>query len=108
MISLVMCSVDDGRAQAATQAYSRVFRGEEFEMIRIADATSLAEGLNRGLARSRGELVVFSHDDVEFLAPDFARRLEGHMSHCDILGVAGTRRLAGPNWTDAGPPYLYG
>jgi GT2 family glycosyltransferase len=88
--------------------YTEALRGVEFEIVRIGDAQGLAEGYNRGLARSRGELLVFSHDDVEFLAVDFAGRLLGHMGNCDVLGVAGTRWLTGPRWYSAGFSYLYG
>jgi hypothetical protein len=108
MISVVMCSVDDGRFDAALRHYEQLLGGVDFEIVRIADARSLAEGYNRGLARSKGEIVAFSHDDVEFLAPDFAARLLDHMRHCDVLGVVGTRKLGGPEWYTAGYPYLYG
>jgi GT2 family glycosyltransferase len=68
----------------------------------------MAEGYNRGLRLCRGDPVIFSHDDVHFLAPDFHARLMGHMEHCDVLGVAGTRLLTGPGWIHAGLTYAYG
>ena len=108
MISIVICSADEARFNAAAKHYARLLDGVDFEIVRIADARGLAEGYNRGLAQSKGELVAFSHDDVEFLAPDFAARLLDHMRHCDVLGVVGTRKIAGPEWYTAGYPYLYG
>ena len=88
--------------------YGRLLSGHPHEVIHISDAGGLCEGYNRGLARSRGELVIFSHDDVEFRAPEFARRLLGHMEHCDVAGVAGTNRLCGGDWSISGPPHIYG
>jgi GT2 family glycosyltransferase len=88
--------------------YSERLAGGPMEIIRIPDARGLAEGYNRGLARSRGDYVIFSDDDVEFLAPDFREKLLGHMRYCDILGIAGTRLLTAPGWRMAGPPHLYG
>jgi len=37
--------------------------------VRIPDARSLAEGYNRGLRRARGDLLLFSHDDVRIVTP---------------------------------------
>ena len=68
----------------------------------------LTEAYNLALALSRGDVVVFSHDDVEFLADDFLVKLRGHMGRCDVLGVAGTRRLSAADWIAPGIPYVYG
>ena len=68
------------------------FAAEPWEMIQIHDAASLAEGYARGVARSRGEILLFSHDDVEILNPQhFVKRLRGHLANYDLIGVAGTR-----------------
>jgi GT2 family glycosyltransferase len=88
--------------------YGRLLAGSAFEIVPIHDATGLAEGYNRGLRQCRGDLVIFSHDDVEFLADDFREKLQGHMEHCDVLGIAGTRRLTAPAWALSGLPYAYG
>jgi GT2 family glycosyltransferase len=88
--------------------YERLLAGTSFEIVPIHDATSLAEGYNRGLKLGQGDPVIFSHDDVLFLAPDFYSKLMGHMASCDVLGVAGTRLLTGPGWIHAGLTYAYG
>jgi GT2 family glycosyltransferase len=108
MVSVIICSITPAKFQRVTQVYRRLLAGNEFEIVGIHDAKGMAEGYNRGLAQSRGELVIFSHDDVEFLAPEFAPRLLEHMSHCDVLGVAGTTRLIDAKWVNAGMPYVYG
>src|SRR5262249_11546484 len=78
------------------------------EIVRIADATSLAGGYAQGLARATGEVVIFTHDDVEILATDFGDRLERRLRECDVLGVAGATRATAPGWPVAGWPYLHG
>jgi len=108
MISIVICSITPAKFNRVTQMYRRLLAGTEFEIIGIHDAKGMAEGYNRGLAQSRGDLIVFSHDDVEFLAPEFAPRLLGHLGHCDVLGIAGTTRLGDARWVNAGMPYVYG
>ena len=107
-ISVVICSDDDRRFEEASQTYARLLEGGPFEMIRMSGARGMAQGFNRGLAQSTGDWVIFSQDDVEFLATDFRERLLEHMTHCDVLGVAGTRLLTAPGWRMAGPPHLYG
>jgi len=42
---------------------------EPYEIVAVRDARSLAEGYNRGVARSSGDIVILSHDDIEFLDP---------------------------------------
>jgi len=88
--------------------YNRLLAGSAFQIIRIADARGLCEGYNRGIAQSRGEILVFSHDDLSILCENFRQRLLGHLEHCDLLGVAGTTHLCDGNWLQSGPPYIYG
>jgi GT2 family glycosyltransferase len=108
MISVIICSVDARKLKTASDSYARLLCSHPHEIVHIPDARGLCEGYNRGLARSRGELVIFSHDDVEFRAPDFGTRLLGHMEHCDVAGVAGTDKLCGGDWSVGGPPHVYG
>ena len=114
MISVIICSIDDAKFAAVEATYRRLLGGAsggaegKFEMIRVRDAHSMCEGYNRGFAQSRGELCLFSHDDIEIHAPDFRAKLLGHLGRCDIAGVAGTTQLAGPAWGWAGPPHVYG
>jgi tetratricopeptide (TPR) repeat protein len=107
-ISVVTCSVSDERFDRMTRSYAHACRDWPHEFVRISDAASLADGYARGLARASGDVVVFSHDDVEIIAGDFPLRVVDHLSACDILGVAGSTRAAGPAWGHAGRPHLHG
>ncbi|MBI5908492.1 MAG: hypothetical protein HY848_00825 [Betaproteobacteria bacterium] len=78
------------------------------EIIVIGDARALAEGYNRALGQARHDIVLLAHDDASILRPDFAARLLRGMSHHDLVGVAGTRKLAGGAWFSAGYPHLAG
>jgi GT2 family glycosyltransferase len=81
---------------------------ERYELLGIHDAKSLCEGYNRGVRAARGDVVIFSHDDIEILEPDFARRLALHAAHHDLIGLCGTTRLTDGFWMNAGWPHLRG
>src|SRR5689334_3449801 len=108
MISVIICSIDDKRFAAVEAMYRALLASTPFEIIRIKGATSLADGYNHGSGLAKGELVVFSHDDIEILSPDFAAGLLEHMEQFDVLGVVGTTKLVAPAWRAAGPPHVYG
>jgi len=108
MFSVIVCSVDPKRFAAVEAMYGATMGAEPWEMIGIHDARSLAEGYNRGVANSRGEYLLFCHDDVEILSGDFAARLKEHLNRFDLVGVAGTTRLIHPAWFFAGPPHIFG
>src|SRR5256714_15625103 len=108
MLSIIICSMDGEKFSRVSQMYERLLIGSAFEIIRIADARGLAQGYNRGIAQSRGDILIFSHDDLRILCENFRPRLMGHMDHCDLLGVAGTTLLCEARWFDSGPPYISG
>lgn len=107
-LSVIICSIDDQRYANVSANLQRHLAGIDHELIRIGDARSLAEGYNRGMDRSRGELLIFCHDDIEVLQPDFLRRLLAHLERCDVVGVAGTTRLKDSHWGSAGVPATHG
>jgi tetratricopeptide (TPR) repeat protein len=107
-LSVVACSNDDTQFAATAASYDRALSDWPHDIVRIADATSLAEGYTRGVAAATGEIVVFTHDDVEILAIDFGHRLMRRLAECDVLGVAGATRATGPAWPFAGWPFLHG
>jgi hypothetical protein len=107
-VSVVTCSNDDAQFAAMAESYDRALGAWPHEIVRIADATSLAEGYTRGAARTTGEVIVFTHDDVEILPSDFGHRLMRRLGGCDVLGIAGATRATGPGWPFAGWPYLHG
>jgi GT2 family glycosyltransferase len=88
--------------------YTRILPGAEVQIIGIHDAKSLAEGYNRGIEQSRGELLIFSHDDIEIFHDNLAPLLIDRLSTYDMIGVAGTRRLVGPMWMASGHNFIAG
>jgi hypothetical protein len=100
--------VDPEKQKFIQRHYAELLRDQHHEVILIPDACSLAEGYNRGIERSRGDIVVFSHDDVEIVNPDFAARLCYRMRSCDVAGVAGTDHLDRPAWHAMGWPHVHG
>jgi GT2 family glycosyltransferase len=107
-VSIIICSADPKLFAQVCENYRTVFAAVPHEIIGIHDARSLCEGYNRGVAQASGDILVFSHDDVEIVTPDFAARLQGHLTRHDLVGVAGTTRLIGGSWTCAGWPHLHG
>lgn len=107
-ISIIICSIQPARFERVCRNYHELLSNVPHEIIGIHDAKSLCEGYNRGMLKAKGGILIFSHDDIEIVTPDFAARLMSHMGSHDIIGVAGTTRLAGPAWVHAGWPYSHG
>jgi GT2 family glycosyltransferase len=107
-LSVIVVSRDDRRYADVNAQFEVAFGNWAHERIRIRDATSMYDGYARGFAKSSGQLVVFSHDDIRFGVPDFAARLAETMSEADVAGVAGTTQVAGPALHWAGHPHLHG
>ena len=107
-VSVLICSQDAERLAQTEAMYHRLLAQVPHEIIVIRDARSLAEGYNRALGQARHDIVLFAHDDASILSPDFAARLLRGMSRHDLVGVAGTRKLAGGAWHFAGYPHLAG
>lgn len=107
-ISVAICSIDRAKFEAATASYRERFAGYPLEIVGIHDARSLAEGYNRAAERSSGEIIVFSHDDIEIVTSDFAPRLVAHLRGFDGVGVAGASRIGGPRWDQAGQRHIHG
>lgn len=108
MISIIICSIDPGKFAAVEETYARHFGAEAYEIVGIHDARSLCEGYNRALRRAKGDLCVFSHDDIEILSDDLGATLRRHLADWDVVGVAGTTRMCTMNWWDSGIRYARG
>ncbi|MDR2925191.1 MAG: glycosyltransferase family protein [Azoarcus sp.] len=106
--SVIVCSVNPWKFAQINACYEALLANVPHEIIAIRDASSLAEGYNRGLRRARGDIVIFSHDDILILDPDFAQKISRRMRDFDILGFAGTRRCTSPFWWHAGVPLASG
>ncbi len=107
-ISVVICSIHPERFDRVCANLRSLLAPVPHEIIGIHDARSLCEGYNRGVARASGEVLLFSHDDVEIVTPDLAPRLLAHLRNYDLVGIAGPTKLLGGNWLSAGWPHLRG
>ncbi len=108
MISIVICSINPEKFAAVSQNYAARMGSEPYEIIGIHDARSLSEGYNRGIAQSCGDIVIFCHDDIEILVPDFPALLRSRLQQFDVIGCAGTTCLINSAWIIAGDPYVHG
>lgn len=107
-VSIIICSIDAERFAKVCETYRSLLKGVPHDIVGIHDARSLCEGYNRGTRQATGEILVFSHDDIEILTPDFAAKLLTHLAKFELIGIAGTTRLTGPSWTYAGWTHTHG
>ncbi|MDR3532958.1 MAG: glycosyltransferase [Rhodopila sp.] len=107
-LSFVVNSIDDRRFSRLTANLRTVFGSPGPEVVRIPDARSMAEGLNRGARIARGAWLAFVHDDILFLNRDAPDVIAAAMAACDMFGACGTTRLTSGNWYDAGRPFTQG
>ncbi len=107
-VSVIVCSVTPQKFDRASANYRRLLDRVPHEIVGVHDARSLAEGYNRGMRRARGDVLVFSHDDIEIVSPDFAARLARVLDEHGLVGVAGTTRAVTASWLGAGWPHLCG
>jgi GT2 family glycosyltransferase len=69
----------------------------------------LCEGFNRGFARARGDIIVFSHDDIEILSPNFATTLVSALRTHDVIGIAGSCAFPESGlWAPRGSAHAHG
>lgn len=108
MISVISCSTSDARLGSLEAMYSRALNGAPMEMIPVRSPHSLTTGYNEGASRAKGEILIFSHDDVDIFSPNLEQILRQSLAESDLVGMAGTTRLVSPKWLAAGPPYLFG
>ncbi|MCL2020820.1 MAG: glycosyltransferase family protein [Betaproteobacteria bacterium] len=106
--SVIVCSIKPWNFAQVSANFERLLAEVPHEIIGIYDARSLAEGYNRSLKRARGNIVVFPHDDILILDPDFAQKISQRLQDFDILGFVGTRRVIAENWWHAGFPWSSG
>jgi GT2 family glycosyltransferase len=107
-LSVIICSIDAAKYAAVTAHYTRLLSGYPHEIIGIHDARSLAEGYNRAARKARGEVLLFSHDDVEIVSSDLAPAIVRAIKTLDVIGVVGTSKVLSGYWPAAGHPFLHG
>jgi Glycosyltransferase like family len=107
-VSAIICSIrPDYFAHIKAQLESR-FAAHEIEVIGIHDAKSLCEGFNRGARQSRGDILIFCHDDIDIVHDNFADRLLHHLQTQDMVGIVGASHIVNGSWKYAGLPHLHG
>jgi hypothetical protein len=107
-VSAIVCSIRPDYFAQIKAALETQFATHSFEIIGIHDAKSLAEGYNRGAAKASGDILIFCHDDIDFVQADFGARVLHHLQTSDVIGVAGTSRLTGSAFMDSGYPNCSG
>jgi len=108
-ISVVICSIDPGKFARVSSGYEHLLEGYPHEIVGIHDARSMCEGYNRGFAQTTGEIVIFSHDDIEIVSAGFAEKLAGLFAQHDIIGVAGASGFPDNGlWAHPRSPYAHG
>jgi hypothetical protein len=109
MLSIIIPTRSPGKLAAITSHYHALFQHHPHEILPIENPSSMCRAYNEGLDRSTGDLLIFSHDDIEALEPaTFAARLLRHLDAFDVVGVAGTSRLCRAGWVVAGLPDIFG
>ncbi len=108
LVSIVICSNNQAKFDRVVANFHDRLGAVPHEIVGIHDARSLCEGYNRGVGRSGGEIIVFAHDDIRIVSPDFAAKLLTSLAECDLVGVAGTTLLRSAGWVWSGWPYLAG
>lgn len=106
-VSVICCSIQPERLARLQQNLTDLFGDADWELVHIGDARSLCEGYQRGIDKSRGELLVLCHDDIAIHAEDFRARLQAHLKHFDLIGPAGTTRCTGPAVFWSGPTHAH-
>lgn len=106
-MSIVTCSKDDARFNSLKKNLIEIF-GDHAQLVRIDGARSMAEGYNRGARMAAGEIVIFCHDDIEFLNTDAPEIIATDLMEYDVVGVAGTSRLSEGRWHSAGRKNVHG
>lgn len=108
VLSLIICSIDPAKYAAVTANYAVALAAHPYEIVGIHDARSLAEGYNRGARRARGDILAFSHDDVEIVSPDLGDAIARATATLDVAGIIGTSKVISAYWPNAGHPFLHG
>jgi len=107
-ISIIVCSITPAKFDRVCANYRERLIGVPHEIIGVHDARSMCEGYSRGVARSTGDILVFSHDDIAIHAPDFADRLQNRLTEHELVGVVGSTQLSGEGWLYSRWPHMHG
>jgi len=107
-LSVIICGRDDKRYARFVTECTRALCSSHFEIIRIADATSMCEGYNRGTKAATGELLLYCHDDIEFISDGVHRALINTLADFDVACCVGSSVVDGPTWMCRDATYSQG
>lgn len=91
MISIIICN---RKPELDTQLSQNIQKtvGVEYEVVSIDNSTgqySIFQAYNEGVARSKGDIICFMHDDVHFLEKGWGRIVEQVFNADDTIGAIG-------------------
>ena len=114
MISIIVCSRLDSSIDIHKRNVAATVSSPH-EYIRIDNTDNrfgICAAYNEGVSKSKGDILVFVHEDVFFMEPGWGNTLESKFldQSIGLIGVAGTQYLFGnpPGWVVAGRPYIKG
>ena len=115
MINVIVCSKTDS-AYKIHRKHIAATIGCDYEYIRIDNSDNkygLCAAYNKGVARATGDILVFAHEDVFIITPNWGKVLEEKFKQdktIGLIGVAGTQYLLkdDPFWVAAGRPFIKG
>ncbi|MBV8148380.1 MAG: glycosyltransferase [Candidatus Eremiobacteraeota bacterium] len=95
--------VDDGSTDDTAEMIERVKERSTCELVVVRQSNSgLAKGRNAGIARARGERIIFIDDDVLPLPPFVEEHLRSHASHLQAIVRGGAINVE--SFDDLPPP----
>jgi len=115
MISVVVCSRKPPEFDLHRRNVTKTAGSVPLEYVRIDNRDNrygICAAYNEGVRSSKGEIIVFMHEDVFFMEGEWGRKLVDKFVDPDLglVGVAGTQYLFAdnPGWVAAGRPFIHG
>lgn len=95
MISIIICSTSPVTNPELVSNISKTI-GSEYEIVHVDNSKGkygICAAYNIGVARAKGDILCFMHEDVKFHSSEWGKRVEYYFANNDIgmLGVAGGR-----------------
>lgn len=108
--SLVMCSNNRNQAEAVVKAWQEGLADVGGCTDHVAmNMPSMAAGYNAALAQVKTPYVIFAHHDAYPLSTcPVGQKFLKHLESVDVLGFAGSHRMTGSRWFNAGPGACFG
>ncbi|MBQ0126420.1 MAG: hypothetical protein KBS80_00335 [Bacteroidales bacterium] len=106
MISIIICSRNENISPALRKNIDETI-GTEYEFVIIDNSLgkySIFEAYNEGVARARGNLLCFVHDDVMFRTKEWGQNIENLFINNHDMGVVG---VAGSHFMPKVPMYWW-